>query len=339
MSSSSSSSLLRRSAAGLLLGVLASGGLVATAGAPSTAAAAVNVEEADLSASIGSIDDDNFDCTVAATRPADTHLAWSDNAVPVTTSTNVAATSTAPTGEVADITAASTATIKATPLSAPSSKITLTGSATAKVVSRTATNPCFAYTDAEVTAGAFITLPAARWATIDIQTTGKGKAALNIDGVVAVRTGTQGTGSARTYLPAGNYLLDAGFATGEANLGGAKSGTTVERSIRGTVSVSFEEPGTAFPTTGKGRDLVKLRGRDCAANLIGATITRLGDKRAKTVTFAINGKRTLVLKGKRVRPRTVALKVGATTPATVTSTVKLKNGKTLVSKRRYLACS
>ncbi|MBN9612901.1 MAG: hypothetical protein J0H64_05485 [Actinobacteria bacterium] len=147
------------------------------------------------------------------------------------------------------------------------------------------------------------------------------------------------SGSTTTLLPPGEY---GGYLIAwdyQENIR-----TTLKKAGSGTVKISFAPAGSAVSgPSGKAQSYAALgKTRSCSTHALPAKLTTSSKKikRIKKITFSVNGKTVKTLRGKAVkRGKAVTLRLGDGSPASVKTTVRLSNGKTLTAKANYRACS
>ncbi len=145
--------------------------------------------------------------------------------------------------------------------------------------------------------------------------------------------------TSRVYLPAGHYK---GYVEGGINMNSVTRTTKAAGSS--TTRIDFVVPGsTAVAPKGKARKQVTLpAARNCAAHTVNPALTTKAKKlkKAKKVTFSVNGKKQATLKGKKLKKgKAVAIKVADKSPAKLGVTVKLKNGKKVTASATYQPCA
>ncbi|MFS3126943.1 hypothetical protein ACLM5J_00905 [Nocardioides sp. Bht2] len=150
---------------------------------------------------------------------------------------------------------------------------------------------------------------------------------------------TEGSSSGRYLLPPGSYngYLEAEVRNGERS-------SQPLRAFSAELSISFAPIGSASARpSGKAKPYVTLpASRSCATHDARAKVTSKA-KRAKkiaSIAYTVNGKKTVTLKGNKVkRSKATSLKIADHKPAKISAVVKLKNGKKLTTRASYLACS
>ena len=189
------------------------------------------------------------------------------------------------------------------------------------------------------------TLAQPMWVTLSYTKTGSAKAILDLWEKYGApeeyldSTLWKGTGGTTVLLPAGSY---AGYVDGQSYM----ATSTVTKSVTGsgTARIAFAPVGSAIiGPSGKAQSYATLAtARSCATHTLPAKLTTSSKKikRIKKISFAVNGTTVKTLRGKAVkRGRTVSLRLSDGSPATVTTTVRLTNGKTRTAKANYRACS
>ena len=143
-----------------------------------------------------------------------------------------------------------------------------------------------------------------------------------------------------------SWLLDPGNYEGVLMLGVQLQDQQTSREVKGNGSytLSFAAAGSATAKpSGKALGYTSLgSARSCSTNTLSVGVTKSRTKftRIAKVSWSVNGKTVKTLKGKSLKRGTkVKLRLASAKPASVTTTVKLKSGKTLTARASYRACS
>jgi hypothetical protein len=331
------SRLTRRGPLGLALLALA-----ATALPAAPASASVTNTEIVVNAFINK----DSSCTYTGASSGPPHVTWSDNGVPVTHSYATSGTINKPaTTDITDASASVSATLTATPLGNGPARIDGRVQLRASAVARQAGSVCGAGGYAYADGGGEFTLSQPMWATVSVNSPGGASGAVIARSLGSGNRGsahlfwgdilTRANGSLTSLLPAGPTAVDF---TADVEVESDGSGPrTVSDDV--TFSIDLQPMGAASAVSGKGRRFVQPGARDCSNGAIAAVVTKKAKKQAKQVLITVNGAKVAKLKGKKVKPRALALPAASGAAATVTAKVVLKNGKKATVTRSYLACS
>ncbi|MDQ6525718.1 hypothetical protein RB608_19030 [Nocardioides sp. LHD-245] len=329
---------LRRTAASFALVGLATAGLTAVAN-PADAA----IEYGSVGGSFYTYESEGGpSCTTPTPVSGSDNAEWVDNGVPVTKSYSSTTTYTrtdAATDKVV-VQTSGTATVAAGPISGGAAPATITGSAdvTASATSTLASTGCAVSGNGRRGASGSFTLTQPMWATVSGSGNGTGTGSIYIRDETSgtgIELGNRGSGSTTVLLVPGDVYVDFEvyadvYATGSREESKAYSGT---------FRIDLQPVGAAGAPSGKAAGYVQFGARDCATGNIAAAVTKKAKKKARSVLIKANGAKVAKLKGKKLKPKTLALPAAGGAAATVTAKVVLKNGKKATVTRSYLACS
>jgi hypothetical protein len=332
---------LRRTAASLALGAVTTAGLTAVA-SPAGAAVEYGAVGGYFYASASVPSGATHSCSRSGTADGSNSAEWIDNGAPVTRSYGTATTftrSNAATDKVV-VQTSGTAMVAATPISTGAAPAAITGSAdiTASAVSALASTGCNVNATAYRQAGGSFTLAQPMWATASGSGNGTGSGSLYISDSksgTGIELGARGSGSTTILLAPGDVNVDF-----EARASVYAGGSTEEtETYSASFRIDLQPVGAAGAPSGKGAGYVQFGARDCATGNIAAAVTKKAKKKARSVLIKANGAKVAKLKGKKLKPKALALPAAGAAAATVTAKVVLKNGKKATVTRSYLACS
>jgi hypothetical protein len=335
------SSALRRAAASLALGAVATAGLTAVA-SPAGAALEEGAVGGSYSLYVSTPSNAGYTCNPPNSTSGSDRVQWTDNGAPVARSYNTTTTvtrSNAPTDKVVAQTSG-TATVSAGPISTGAAPAAITGSANVTVsgTSALASTGCNVSINAYRDAYGYFTIDRPMWATVSGSGTGTGSGMVQVQDEntgTMVDLGNRGSGSTTVLLAPGDVYV--GFeARADVYVTGSREGTS---SYSGTFRIDLQPVGAAGAPSGKGAGYVQFGARDCASGNVAAVVTKKAKKKARSVLIKANGAKVAKLKGKKLKPTSLALPAASGAPASVSAKVKLKNGKKATVTRSYLACS
>ena len=185
-----------------------------------------------------------------------------------------------------------------------------------------------------------VSVPVSSWAVARGSAKVQGGSSSNFEAVSPDRTvrvvGSLGYPSTR-LVPAGSFSARLWLSPNAVSAGPV---TTVRASVNGTGTVAFVPIGTRRTLSGTGTGLISVGHRDCGRNRVVASFSSAARTRLRSATFAVDGQRRVVLRGRQLQRSSLVLgSIARTGAGKVSVQMVLKSGARRVTASTSWPCA